>query len=388
MGVYCDQSHEHAPWGIHRAKAGANKGSWQCTTALECEYPAQLCQAIAEAARAEVQASTGKELPKPNADTAKPTDADVLRQKRASERAALADQPKTSRYPQLIPEYKANVVITAVGARAVQQAQAKLSTKQELGDDNRLGGPKAWPKKAKVLDVSVLSAASGVNGGRSGEGQTATVTLGIQWTQAEFLARAQELEHPFDAGDPTPDHSRIAIHGLLTRGSLEVIERAEEKMAEVEVAIAALAEEEARVHDSIRPEVQSVIHQKKLLILQELLAEIAHPDSKLVTDIAKGMSITGNLEDSGGFFEPKRQPAQHDLAFVKAAAPAVKAKLEARRATADDKESQTDLWAQTIAEREAGLAVGPFTEEQLDAMFSWWVPAPRFPVHQPGKSGP
>ena len=42
MNVCCDNSHDHLPWGVNR-----HVGQWKFATKDECEYPSQMCQAIA-----------------------------------------------------------------------------------------------------------------------------------------------------------------------------------------------------------------------------------------------------------------------------------------------------------------------------------------------------
>ena len=44
MSVWCGGKHEHLPWGMKYQKC------WKFATAEECEYPAQMCQAITQRA--------------------------------------------------------------------------------------------------------------------------------------------------------------------------------------------------------------------------------------------------------------------------------------------------------------------------------------------------
>ena len=54
---------------------------------------------------------------------------------------------------------------------------------------------------------------------------TCGITVGVHWTQAEFLERALWVEHPFMGQAEVPDRTRRAIFEALTTGVQDTTKR-------------------------------------------------------------------------------------------------------------------------------------------------------------------
>ncbi len=102
----CDGSHEHAPWGLHWHKG------WQFATEEECEYPKELCNAVAAAV------AGAPKLPRPGAAPVRRKQKSRPGPLQTATGAAVGRQSKTHRHKQAIPVYKSRSPSTRQARRS------------------------------------------------------------------------------------------------------------------------------------------------------------------------------------------------------------------------------------------------------------------------------
>jgi hypothetical protein len=184
MGLTCDGSHEHAPWGTTRDDSGT------FATAEERNYPAEFCKKVA------AQAALDLKITKPKVK--------IARQGRDDDKGKewAGIQPRRDKRD-LVPEYKE--------IRTFRGATAKHISNLEKKEDHtgtETCGDLVYYNKSTLLDVE---SDEGVSGSWSG-------TLGTCWTKEEFVEQARGLIHPFDRQVRVPQRVAKVIFDAATKG--------------------------------------------------------------------------------------------------------------------------------------------------------------------------
>ena len=176
----CDGKHTHRPWG-----AVLGDGGWGFHTADEAEYPAALCVQVASCLQAGLR-RLGVEVTQPAPYHLAPG---APSRQRALQ-AAAGRQPRGRRYPPLIPEYKETRTVSVVN-RTWSRLKGAVGNKFDQLESQELFGIDAH--------TCVLKCDSEVGGDR------VAVTLGLYFTEREFVDKASALRHPFDSNEGLAD---------------------------------------------------------------------------------------------------------------------------------------------------------------------------------------
>ena len=209
---------------------------------------------------------------------------------------------------------------------------------------------------------------------------------GVFRTPAEFVKAALLAKHPIDAIPQIPDVLVRNVVRVLNDGP--ALTNAKRKLAVKKVQRLALSLQagEVELHQSLNPEMQVVLKDKKLLLWKELMTLTDFHDKTLFDEVTKGFNLVGQAAFSEQFphgFVPMQQTPQElrakSIWLRKTAAAKCTASLK------PDLDAQ--VWNQTLEECHKGWMRGPFTETQVTAMVGdpYWLATRRFALEQSDK---
>lgn len=355
LAIVCDGSHTHAAWGLSQQSSG----SWKFNTADEAEYTPAFCKAVAtKVAKAAVRMGH-----KQFQESSQPSIADLPPNK--VNRVAAAMQPRGSKVPPIVPEYKeieALVIPVALFSRLLCGRSMPLSF---TARDN------------KILRLE--------KHGDPGPNCVCTAVVGFYRTPKEFVEEASKAAHPFDIVSNVPDVTRSNVFFILTKGKLAVMKHRLEAIQEIRRLVQKLASEDAAILSSLPNEIQKVLVNKKFASLKQLLLKYNYADSKIADELPQGLSYTGTPLPSGIFKADVRLPSLSETELRRSCKWVREATL-ASIATSGDAKLDRAVWEETVAERDKGWLQGPYTQDQLTSMFpAGWCAARRFGLMQSGK---
>ena len=280
----CDGRHTHAPFQIYR-----KAGGWQFETALEAEYPAELCLQYVSLLGARLS------LPAP------------------APRRPLLRQPR--RRPPLVPEYK---FFTHVR-----------------------------PLEGEFRE---LSSEGGGDGSRS--------TFAVLHTKQEFVAKACQVPHPFDASDSIDDQVKRNIFELFTGGFMPSARKRLSMQKRLAAMKKELAVEERRYQASLPPHAQAVLKGKNILLWRKLLVETGFPDLD-AQELMEGVPLIGRPTKSP-LYDWKEIPATCTREDLLASSVWRNKMLSGKGAVGDDADLLHKVWLATEKEVEKGYLIGPY----------------------------
>ena len=193
IALKCDGNHPHAPWLVHNAGKGL-----VFDTATEAEYPDDLCRALANLIL-ELAVLAGF-------DPAASALSKDHKDKRDSLGASAARQPRGTRFPKLLQEYK-----------EISSQSITLASRDQLEPLVGKVLPQTWMillglagQSGKLLELREKNGAEAA--------QTHEAKIGINKSETGFLERACQLCHPCDARSQSDNILLHAIFDLLTAG--------------------------------------------------------------------------------------------------------------------------------------------------------------------------
>ena len=349
----CGGGHVHQDWKVQRM----DNGEWKFDTAAEAEYPPKLAKELA-ASFMDQLLPTGKfDIHDDIVDHAT--------------KVGSVHQPRRTRGPLLLAEFKTKVVISCNEAEAPP-------------DVIPADAPAPWqgiPVGSKLLDRQPIQC-------ENGEDKRLSVTYGVYFSPHEFVEKALTLKHPFDVPLPLEIANMESIAFILEKGPTEVC-KFRIKMLEHYIGRAkALQQEEKALHDAMSEEIRPVMKSKRLLLFQEMMRDAGVPDEQLFVDMCQGFKLVGDLDPSGQF-PHQFKPASLDVEQLKQTAKwAQKAVVASCKKVADDEEIAIAVWEETLEQAmpEKQWVRGPFTAEQIsERQGPNWIPSRRFGVRQGGK---
>ncbi|CAE8635341.1 unnamed protein product, partial [Polarella glacialis] len=198
----------------------------------------------------------------------------------------------------------------------------------------------------------------------------------------ERLKRALEMQRPFDKPSLVEQDLWFAMEGAARYGS-QAMQWREGAFATLRQLARAVAQADEYCL-GLRP-VQHVVGMRPVF-LAVTGAILRWPDRTLPSKLIFGFEVIGNIQPSGIFrkIEPEAQPA---VAFLGPAA------IDFVQTLMKDKRIHSlaeIIHAETVKERELGLAGPEMTKEECDRKWGRgrWRPIPRHVTHQNGKDRP
>jgi hypothetical protein len=338
MEAICDGSHVHEAWGVKFAT-----GKWEFQTMHEAEYPLELCRRYAALLSNKLQHEGVTMQPLQLGERISGE------AKKYCGRIATGREPRGRKLPPIVPEFD------------------KVLTVHTL---------EGLPKH-KILRQSH-------KGGSSGSQKESTV--GIYADPVEYTNKALEALHPMDMISGLADETKETIFLMLTQGPETIARSRSQNAVAIMRKLESLKEQQSRDYEKLPPHLQKILKGKNYLLFKHLLEEYEYADSKIADEYIKGFTITGKLSPSN-IWDRKLVPATMSLKELESNSPWRNAALKANCVSSGDKQADTVLWEQTLAEVSSGWLDGPFTACQLTELFKTekWVASRRFPINQSGK---
>jgi hypothetical protein len=364
----CPGTHEHEPWELRRTH-----GQWKFDSAGEAVYPDELCQKMSQLAYDQLVCD-GVELPVPGAALTAPVQ--KLTKKPNLVKASAGRQARGQQCPSLIPEHQFTQRFDLTKADF-----DKLEEGQKLEAELRLGQC-VLPKAAKVVRKAILKVGDGAE-------PSFSVYIAMPWSEESFLKRALLLEHPVDSIQGLPAEVYQSIFQCLTEDVQAFRSRTMEYWRR---RAKQLESREAELHKHLKPEFETVLKDKKVLLLQEMMAACGHKDEQLIHRITTGFQITGELDHTPEFQdleESKVREASLDVKALMKTSRWSRHVLMASLKSSGSSRLDKAVYDDTVAETEKGWAKGPFSQHELDKRFGpLWVASRRFGIEQgTGKDG-
>ena len=259
----CDNGHVHLPWGYdYDAK--------QFSTALEAEYPKELCVVYAQvlsdmASNQQIQITTFKPKMHP--------------QKQRSGRSV----------PPLIPEYVKVTTIVLENAPALDSKQRLIKPLANI------------PCGSKLLRTEA-------DRGSQGDNRTLYV-FGIFHGHQQFVTIAKTLWHPYDELRHIPDLMIKALFELLSNSKLSTA-RSRLKTLQLWRSWAdELTETEAGIKCDMPQRARKIMANKRLALLQKIAEDcLEWPDKAIHKDLRCGFRLVGE-EPATGIFRTQPKTA-------------------------------------------------------------------------------
>ena len=252
LAITCDGSHEHRPWG-----RVWERGTWKWATKLECEYPKQLCDAIAGVAT-KIVCKAPLPTPAPKAVRKVPTRSAQLAEVRAD-----AGKQTRHRHPVNVPERHPSQWVVA-SATTHPRHLVPGAVKDDI-----VVGDLTIPKGSFIHKVT--------QNHRWEDTGSDQFTFDIQydkaWTTEEFMKESAKIALPWRRQPSIPDKSLRNIVQALEMG-VEGFNSKWNKNIEIllsRVGRFKAVEREAR--KELRPYVQRVSGSKRTKFMEQLLRE-------------------------------------------------------------------------------------------------------------------
>ena len=333
----CPGCPAHASWGVDPAAPNGFAAS------RETAYPRPLAHAIAQcfASALPTVEPPGLQLP--------------------ALRSLAGLQPKASKVPALVPEYKTTCVVRGPAASLVPPCQPMQRLEQ------------AWPVPAdcqcslKVIPpYAQLLRLSPVKMGKQDEETRRHVELawGIPWSPSEFIQCACKAVHPVAQEAQLPSELLQAVEVNCNATTASALEGKRTAWFEKWFKrCLELRTDECKLKDGMHPDVRGILEPKNLLVWREILDDLNYPDKTVIEEVISGTVLTGEVP-STGLFNPVFKPAAMSEDLLRDTAD------EGRHSVFRSVKSQGDLLdqevkKQTLEELQKGWLEGPFDPSEL-----------------------
>eukprot|EP00435_Cladocopium_sp_Y103_P035766 s4108_g9.t1 len=348
----CDGGHAHLPWGMVDAQDGRGL---KFSTSLETEYPSLLCKHIA-LAFLEFLKANGKMISQTSA-----WDDQI-------QKIGAGLQPRGNKSPLILGEFKFKVDITSSNVPVPQIISENVHP----------------PFQGVPLDAKLISSRDEMQMGENGEKfQLQRSTFGVYFSPLEFLRRATLLEHPLDTPQLVDRSNLRAILFIRDHFPAHVAKFRVEQLKRFSKRAVELSAEEATLKGSLDPDVERILHTKRLLLFKEMADEAGVGDDSLFSELKSGFTLIGAMPESKQF-PAKLKPALISVQQLRESSVWAKRMIHAScRRVANDEEIARAVYQETLQQLDNGWVKGPFTEDQLDQKFDGcWIPSKRFGVRQ------
>ena len=348
LRLQCDNSHPHKPW---TATMVDNVPVFD--TAAESEYPDVLCSTVAHIIES-VAIARGYIQPANSMSG-------LLSQDQSRRRllAAVGKQPRGRKLPQLVSEFKC-------------VSESVSST----------GEPPALDKSQSILRRFLRA-----NVGCEESAKKDTVfIIGTRRDPTEFIQAARLAGHPYSPGLGVSDDFKQALARNLSRSPLELNLHRAKAIKRIKELGETLEADEAALHAKLPKHLQQLLSDKKLLLFQRLMVESGFKDARIFDELCNGFDTVGKTVASG-LLEPRLKPATSSAQQLRSASRLNNAAVLFKNRTNSDQSLDSEVYRQTLEEKDLGWLQGPMNEQDLDAMFPLgWLAVPRFGIRQGPKT--
>ena len=336
MGVQCSGNHDHLPWAVQW-----DGSKWAFDTAGEAAYPTEFSRAYAAVLK--------KLIPESLLQF-------TIRRFRLHTLASQNLQHRAAH--QLIPEFKS---IATVGKLPTDKESFKLLQPRGKTTESL--------KQKRNVDGETIVA----------NDCTSKFLIGRYFTPEEHCNEALKLEHPGVSMKAIPDDLTRCLARILVLGPAKL----------AKVRISALKDciklakdceiEEENLRANLAPSVQQVTKNKKLALWKHLLEDIGFEDLSVVDTLTQGVRLTGWEPESPLYEKRWSHPTMTEAELDNTALWRRKALL-AKPSNPEEEGLSTQLWEETMKEKELGFIDGPFTSSEIDSKLGCtdWTASQRF----------
>eukprot|EP00435_Cladocopium_sp_Y103_P074784 s23_g51.t1 len=348
----CDDSHEHAAWGMNADGALA--------TAEECAYNAELCAHWASA----IEKFAERVGLEPSPHTLDAVVPENLHLKDKANRAFLGALPRGSKLPPLLTDF-----LDEISIPMDQHAFLAHATPGARLPDNSI-----FPKGARLIEILNDQLGKSMSFAR----------IGLPVPPLEYLARACGLVHPnLQKVKLSLDMERAAK--LCGPGMSVALRRHRIKWTKDMVAIAEASKAAEQELEGQRPEhLRSVLKGKKFAVMHEALKSVDYEDASVALEASNGFPLVGWMKCSGVFASNIRPPSLH-VDSLDAMAASFSARTIASVKPSGDDKLDAEVWDATLSEVSGGTLDGPYEVGDLPAGH---IVSPRFGIRQGVKTRP
>eukprot|EP00435_Cladocopium_sp_Y103_P040568 s1901_g11.t1 len=292
-------------------------------------------------------------------------------------------QPKPSKIPPIVSDFNSVAVFLVSALTDIPcSLMSKLPHDVVLHTKAKL--PVTVPKYSRFLRFAALSAPvhlgveegqimqnlSGKRKFQESDSQQAVlfnfeVAFGLPWSYGDFIEQACKAGHPFLRDSGVPRELAVAVE--------KTVEWTDQQMAAYRIAWCRRwvkrskeLEEEEKVHASQRhAEVARLTKGKKLLLTEEMLADVGFEDISALNLLREGATLAGEVEASASF-ESQYKPCLATLEQLEANAGKMNEAVIRMTKSSGDPEIDAQLLAETRLELDKGWADGPYSLSDLE----------------------
>ena len=320
-GITC--SKHHLPWGL---------SSSGFATAEESIYPVPLCKEVAAAFQEIFQQSQHH------------AGLDYHRL-----RASTGLQPKASKTVPVVSEHKC--LVTWSGPEHLCRMPCRRM--------ERLAHPLPIPSLCQC-SLDTLPAGAQLlhmhTSVKQGDGSSSCVSVwGIPYNPREFIQAA--LKSAAVAAAKVPEPLLSAIRESKKCNPEILAKTRTDTLKQWAMRAKALESEEERFKSGLHPDVAKILAPKRLLLWKELMARYSYPDTGVFDLITSGVSLTGEVENSG-LFNSVNKPATLSVQQLREEADNITDETLAQVRPQSPEIDQTVL-RKTLQEVENGWLTGP-----------------------------
>ena len=355
LSVMCDGKHTHKPWGLTKTPGTL----W--ATSQERNYPRAFCKRVAKIFS---ESLLPKEPKKRKPDTP------VVK-----ERKWAGKQPRRE-HNDFIAEFKEVLRFKAATLAQLEAAKSEHTPFPHWCGDTKI------TNVAKVLECEPED---------GGDGSRYKGSIGVYWTEDEFIHLAKQRIHPLDEDIKLPQRIAQVIYDWASLGPSNIKERRSQSLRYYKRRLDKLRKEEEELHAKLVPEVSEVIKGKNVLIFKEMLKDIQYDDMNVVQLMTLGVKVVGLCQNTGIWTDSEEKLPKTTVRHLWASAKESQREVQCSEAQRKD-DLAKEVWDLTMGpggEVESGILRGPLSAEELTKQVgSLWIPARRFGLQQGTKIRP
>lgn len=274
-------------------------------------------------------------------------------------RAQTGTQPRATRLPPLVPEFKTFLKRPADSSQT-DIPNAKRIACNPFTSSRMMGGVDSLESGQGNMDAPASTEANSANVAED----KAEEVWGIYHEPMEFVQEAAKTGHPQNLSSCLPEVLRQAVRVNATTTDVQRARSRTELMLKWKKLLVELEPEEKKLKAGMSQHLQVILKDKKIKLWERLLQEAQYPDMQVVQEFINGTRLTGEMEFCG-LWPSKFSPAlvsEDELAEI-----SKKDKWTTLERVANSPNAETDqqVWQKTMSELERGWLVGPLDPEQV-----------------------
>ena len=368
--------HRHESWGVHNGKFA---------TSAETAYPFPLAKSIAHAFTVALY-ENGAIPPPSTLSEITSSSTQVLQ----AARSQTGLQPKASKIPPIVSDFKTQVVLVAP-----QELLPKYNLSDRLNEPVAVNPEVASPYKCLPKHARLISIQTGVDqmkGGdqistpeqsskQIGSNNAVSQKWAIPWEPLEFIAAAHKAGHPMSLRSVVPEVLQEVVRYYDRNNIADRVAKRAENAKYWLAKASSLAAEEKQLKSKLHPSVCKVLSPKRIVLWREMLKAYNYHDLGVVDELVNGTKLTGNIPPCG-LWPAKFSPSTVTEEELSSIARRERPLVQHSAIISEDEEVNSSVWQQRLEEVQSGLAEGPF---DLEVIPSSSPISRRFGIRQNGK---